>query len=94
MGNAWPGARKADKLKAKRKKRGGEVTSGKTAADAAGRKLKTAKRLGSAEAAAALGVPHQKVLLDIMAGRLKGGRSGGKYWVDAEDLERVRSKRD
>jgi|GEM_PF-6593109 len=86
MGKAWPGARKVDRLKAKRKERGGEVTGGRKAVEAAQARLAAAKRVSSADAAAILGMTHPQVLVAITAGRLVGRRDGGRFWVDSASV--------
>lgn len=94
MGKAWPGARKTDRLKAKRKERGGEVKSGRAARDAALEKLETARWISSLDAAAALGLSHPQVLVAITSGRLKSRRAGGKFLVESASVNDYRKTLD
>lgn len=94
MGKAWPGARKTDKLKAKRKERGGEVKAGRAAKEAALARLESARWITSVEAAAALGLRHPQVLVAITSGRLKSRRAGGKFLVESASVNDYRETLD
>jgi hypothetical protein len=83
MGKAWPGARRVDRLKAKQKE--SQLGAAAPRSDSQGR-LDKAPRVSIADAASVLQMPHQQVLSLVLAGKLTGGRQGGKYWVDSESV--------
>jgi len=83
MGKAWPGARRVDRLKAKQKE--SQLAQSIPRSDVAER-VKSTPRVTLGDAAIALQLPHPKVLSLVLSGKLKGGRDGGKYWVDSQSL--------
>lgn len=88
MGKAWPGARRVDRLKAKQKE--SQLGASAPRSDSQGR-VESESRVSIADAAQVLGMPNQKVLTLVLAGKLKGGRHGGKYWVDSEAVRKFKA---
>lgn len=92
MGKSWPAARKADKLKAKRKERGGDVAGGRSRLAAIEARLETARWISSTDAATLLGMSNQQILVAITSGRFAGRRDGGKFLVSTESVKQHRAQ--
>jgi hypothetical protein len=52
------------------------------------------ERMGITAAGLALGMSYMQIQRLLLIGRLRGGRDGSRYWVDADSVEEFRQTRD